>query len=77
MATHKSQTAIDATVSEILAAISSRLEEAAISARAASKLAKRGNTDAALKAVMDVEPPVHDALDLFRATMALRHHLRP
>lgn len=75
MATHESQTAVEATFHQLIAAISKQLDQASICATAASKLAGRGNTEAALKALMDVEPPAHDALDLFRAVMAIRSHL--
>lgn len=59
----------------LIAEVVDQLNQARINAVAASELAKRGKTSAALRSLMEVEPPAHDALDLFRAAMTLRTHV--
>lgn len=67
--------ATDVVIRKLITEIAGLLNQAVVQANAASKLASQGRANAALTALMDVEPSAHEALDLYRAVMSLRTHL--
>lgn len=71
MAKSAAETIICALIKEVR----NRLDEADAVVEAANGLAKRGQANHALRALMDFEGPSHEARDLFRAALTIQRHL--
>lgn len=62
-------------VAALISEVRSKLEEAHSIAKAAEICARTGNVSRAVQILMDFEGLAHEAQDLFRATLAIKHSL--
>jgi hypothetical protein len=69
------QTSADNVTKALLANIYRKLQEAASIAKAAEVCAETGNLQSAVKMVMDVEDPTHQANRMLSAALLIRNEL--
>jgi hypothetical protein len=69
------RTAADAVTKAFLGNIHRKLQEAASIAKAAEVCAENGNVQTAVKIVMDIEDPTHQANRMLSAALLIRNEL--
>jgi hypothetical protein len=69
------RTVADTVTKALLANIHHKLQEAASIAKAAEVCAESGNVQTALKMVMDIEDPTHQANRMLSAALLIRNEL--
>ena len=69
------RTAADAVTKALLAKIHRKLQEAASIAKAAEVCAESGNVQTAVKMVLDIEDPTHQANRMLSAALLIRNDL--